>query len=113
MEFKHIADIKLFQFIINTLQNNLPASAVVLNVSCGNGIIYRSNGARGFNIYGIDVSAKAISKAKVLNKYSHVNFDVVSVEQLIADGKKYNAIICSEVLNHINKPGVLLKTLDE
>jgi 2-polyprenyl-3-methyl-5-hydroxy-6-metoxy-1,4-benzoquinol methylase len=113
MEFKRIADIKRLQFIINTLQNNLPAGAVVLDVGCGNGVISRNLGANGFNVYGIDVSEKAISKAKELNKYSNVNFDVVSAEQLIADGKKYNAIICSEVLEHLNKPSDLLKTLHQ
>ncbi len=113
MEFKRIADIKRLQFIINTLQNNLPAGAVVLDVGCGNGVISRSLGAQGFNVYGIDVSNKAISKAKELNKYSNVNFDVISAEQLIDDGKKYNAIICSEVLEHLNKPGDLLKTLHQ
>ncbi len=113
MEFKRIADIKRLQFIVKTLQANLPAGAVVLDVGCGNGVISRSLGSYGFNVYGIDVSEKAIARAKELNQYSNVNFDVVSAERLIAEGKKYNAIICSEVLEHLNNPASLLQTLHQ
>lgn len=111
MEFKRVADIKRLDFILKTLKANLPPQAVVLDVGCGNGVISRSLGEAGFNVYGIDVSEKAIAKARQLNKFPNVSFDVVSAEQLIAEGKKYNAIICSEVLEHLNKPGDLLETL--
>jgi 2-polyprenyl-3-methyl-5-hydroxy-6-metoxy-1,4-benzoquinol methylase len=40
-----------------------------------------------------------------------VQFDVVSAEQLVADGHRYHAIICSEVLEHLNDPGKLLTVL--
>ncbi len=111
MEFKRIADIKRLQFILKTLKSNLPPQAVVLDVGCGNGVISRSLGEAGYNVYGIDVSEKAITKAIQLNKFPNVNFDVISAEQLIAEGKKYDAIICSEVLEHLNKPENLLMTL--
>jgi 2-polyprenyl-3-methyl-5-hydroxy-6-metoxy-1,4-benzoquinol methylase len=111
MEFKRIADIKRLVFIIDTLKSRLPSNAVVLDVGCGNGIISRSLGEHGFNVYGIDISEKAIEKAKQLNKFAHVKFDVLSAEHLISEGKKYNAIICSEVLEHLSEPGDLLKVL--
>ncbi len=113
MEFNRIADVKRLQFIIDTLQSKLPKHAVVLDVGCGNGVISRSLGTYGFNVYGIDVSDKAIEKARQLNSLPNVKFDVVSAEQLVAEGTKYNAIICSEVLEHLNKPGDLLKVLHQ
>ncbi len=36
---------------------------------------------------------------------------MISAEQLVAEGKKYDAIICSEVLEHLKKPEDLLTTL--
>jgi 2-polyprenyl-3-methyl-5-hydroxy-6-metoxy-1,4-benzoquinol methylase len=113
MEFKRVADIKRLQFIVKTLQNNLPPGSVVLDVGCGNGVISRSLGEAGYNVQGIDVSDKAIAKARQLNKLPNVSFDVISAEQLIAEGKKYDAIICSEVLEHLNRPEDLLKTLNQ
>jgi len=113
MEFKRHSDIKRLQFILDTLKNNLPPQSVVLDVGCGNGVISRSLGEAGYNVYGIDVSEKAIERAKELNTFPNVRFAVVSAEQLIAEEKKYDAIICSEVLEHLNKPGDLLNTLSQ
>ncbi len=113
MEFERIADIKRLDFIIEVLRSQLPAGAEVLDVGCGNGVISRSLGEKGFNVQGIDVSEKAIERAKSLNKFSNVKFDVVSAEQLVANGQQYHAVICSEVLEHLNEPAKLLKVLHE
>jgi 2-polyprenyl-3-methyl-5-hydroxy-6-metoxy-1,4-benzoquinol methylase len=111
MEYNRIADIKRLQFITDNLKAHLPAGAVVLDVGCGNGIISRGLGAAGFNVYGIDISKKAIEKARALTDLPNVQFDVVSAEQLVSDGKRYHAVICSEVLEHLNHPEQLLEVL--
>jgi 2-polyprenyl-3-methyl-5-hydroxy-6-metoxy-1,4-benzoquinol methylase len=113
MEFTRYADIKRLKFISDVLRKRLPEGAEVLDVGCGNGIITRSLGEQGFNVRGIDVSAKAIEKAKSLNKLPNVQFENTSAEQLVADGRRYHAVICSEVLEHLNDPGKLLKVLHE
>ncbi len=113
MEFNRIADIKRLNFIVNALQSKLPEGAEVLDVGCGNGIISRSLGEHGFKVRGIDVSEKAIEKARSLNTLPNVKFDVVSAEQLVADGQRYHAVVCSEVLEHLNDPGRLLKVLHQ
>jgi 2-polyprenyl-3-methyl-5-hydroxy-6-metoxy-1,4-benzoquinol methylase len=111
MEYNRVADIKRLKFIVDTLKKYLPAEAIVLDVGCGNGIISRGLGREGFNVYGIDISERAIEKARELTNLPNVQFDVISAEELVADGKKYNAIICSEVLEHLNEPEKLLHTL--
>lgn len=113
MEFERIADIKRLKFIINALNSKLTKGAEILDVGCGNGVISRSLGQHGFRVKGIDISEKAIEKARSLNTLSNVNFDVVSAEQLVANGHRYQAVICSEVLEHLNDPGKLLKVLHE
>ena len=113
MEFERIADIKRLGFIIEVLRAKLPIGAEVLDVGCGNGVISRSLGEKGFNVQGVDVSEKAIEKAKSLNMFSNVKFDVVSAEQLVANGQQYHAVICSEVLEHLNEPTKLLTVLHE
>lgn len=111
MEYTRFADIKRLQIILKTLAENLPADATVLDVGCGNGIISRGIGSKGFRVQGIDISEKAIAKARALNTFPNVTFEVISAEQLVADGKKYQAVICSEVLEHLNHPENLLHTL--
>ena len=113
MEYERIVDIKRLNFIVEILKNRLPAGAEVLDVGCGNGVITRSLGEIGFRVKGIDVSEKAIACAKELNKFSNVSFEVISAEQLVADGQLYHAVICSEVLEHLNDPGKLLHVLHQ
>src|SRR5215208_7154373 len=111
MEYTRIADIKRLEIITKTLTENLPASAAILDVGCGNGIISRGIGKKGFNVLGIDVSDKAIEKARALNTLPNVRFEIISAEQLVSDGKKYQGVICSEVLEHLDHPEKLLNTL--
>lgn len=110
-EFKRVADIKRLNFILNALKRSVGEHGQVLDVGCGNGIITREVGAHGFSVYGIDVSDKAIETARSLNTLPNVKFDVISAEQLVADGNRYDAVICSEVLEHLNEPSKLLATL--
>lgn len=110
-EFDRIADRKRIDFIANSLQKSLHANAKILDVGCGNGVISRHLGRYGFKVTGIDVSEKAIEKAQSLNAYSNVKFMKKSAEELVAEGVQYDAIICSEVLEHLNNPDSLLEVL--
>ena len=111
MEYNRIADIKRLQIITKTLTEHLPPNATILDVGCGNGIISRGIGSKGFTVLGIDVSDKAIEKARELNTLPNVKFEIISAEQLVNDGKTYQGVICSEVLEHLNQPEKLLNTL--
>ena len=113
MEFERFADVKRLKFITDVLEAMLPPGAEVLDVGCGNGVISRSLGEKGLSVRGIDVSEKAIARARELNKFPSVHFDVVSAEKLVADGHRYHAVICSEVLEHLNDPGKLLAVLHD
>src|SRR5690606_10046182 len=113
MEFTRIADIKRLDFIIKQIHDFAGSAARVLDVGCGNGVISRSLGKEGFEVYGIDISDKAIEKAKQLNTYPNVHFEVKSAEQLVAEGKTYDVIICSEVLEHLHDPSKLLNVLHQ
>jgi len=112
-EFERIADRKRIDFITDFLKSSLPANASILDVGCGNGVISRHLGRFGFQVTGIDVSEKAINKAQSLNQFSNVKFMIKSAEDLIAEGIKYEAIICSEVLEHLNDPDALLEVLNK
>src|SRR5271170_7366195 len=113
MEFERFADVKRLKFITDVLEARLPSGAEVLDVGCGNGVISRSLGEQGFTVKGIDVSEKAIARARELNKFPNLRFEVVSAEELVADGQHFHAVICSEVLEHLNDPGKLLNVLHQ
>ena len=113
MEYSRYADIKRLNFITAELQKQLQNDAEILDVGCGNGIIARALGKNGFNVYGIDVSEKAIEKARELNECKNVHFDSINAEELVAEKKQYHAVICSEVLEHLHEPSRLLGVINE
>ena len=110
-EYNRIADQKRIKFIGDTLCNALPKGAKVLDVGCGNGVISRYLGSIGFHVVGIDISEKTIETAKAQTTLPNVTFLKLSAEELVASGEKYDAVICSEVLEHLENPGTLLSVL--
>ena len=111
MEFSRIADKKRVNFITDAISNNVPAGEAVLDVGCGNGIISRAVGAIGYEVTGIDSSVKTIEAAQSSNNLPNVKFIVVAAGKLTPEPGKYAAIICSEVLEHLEDPASLLITL--
>lgn len=113
MEFSRIADKKRVNFITDAICKNVPAGEAVLDVGCGNGIISRAVGAMGYMVTGIDSSAITIDAAQSSNKLTNVKFIVVAAGKLAPQHSKYAAIICSEVLEHLEDPSSLLMILRE
>lgn len=103
-------DIKRLKFITDSLRNAIPTGGHILDVGCGNGVISRHLGQFGYQVLGIDISDKAIAVAKSKNTLPNVRFEVISAEDLTAQGK-FDGAICSEVLEHLHHPEVLLNTL--
>lgn len=112
-EYDRLADRKRLDFIAGAVQGRFSDKARILDVGCGNGVISRHLGKLGFNVLGIDVSEAAIEKARQLNNMDNVKFEVLSAEQLVADGQTFDAVICSEVLEHLSQPSALLKVLHQ
>lgn len=110
-EYERIADIKRLNFITDSLQKEIPAGGRVLDVGCGNGVISRHLGQFGYEVLGIDISEKTIEMARSRNRLPNVRFEAISAEQLTAQGLQYDAVICSEVLEHLDQPGLLLNTI--
>lgn len=98
-------DLKRLYFIVSNLCCFKPAAGTtVLDVGCGNGNISIFLGSLGYQVSGIDVSEAAITKARQLNKFPNVKFEVGNAEELPDLGTRYDVIICSEVLEHLLSP---------
>lgn len=109
--YTKIVDLKRLEFILDALKRNITNKGKVLDVGCGNGIISMNLGNWGYEVLGIDVSEKSIEKANQQNKLPNVQFQVKSAEALMAEGPQYDAVICSEVLEHLDHPETLVKTI--
>jgi SAM-dependent methyltransferase len=111
LSYARVADQKRLKFITDNIRKALGEEGTILDVGCGNGIISSSLGRLGYGVTGIDVSEKAIQKAKENNNLPNVHFEVLSAENLQVQNKVYDAIICSEVLEHLHFPLGLLNVL--
>ncbi len=109
--YERIADIKRLNFIIKSLELSVPSDGYILDVGCGNGVISQNLGKLGYRVKGIDVSDNAIQKAIEDNPFPNVTFEVISAEKNTYPENTYDAIICSEVLEHLEQPDLLLKEL--
>jgi len=113
MRYTKVVVKKRLQFILQNLKTSIPKTGKILDIGCGNGIISRALGAAGYDVLGIDLSEKAIQTAQQHNNLPNVSFRKLAAEDLMADSQtthQYDALICSEVLEHLQQPEHLLQT---
>ncbi|PJJ76584.1 ubiquinone biosynthesis O-methyltransferase [Thermoflavifilum aggregans] len=111
-EYDRIVDVKRLHFIRQQVEH-LPIYSTILDIGCGNGVISRYLGGMGFRVLGVDISEKAIDQARKLNMWEHVRFEVMHAEKLTMEGAQFDVIICSEVLEHLDHPEVLLQQINK
>jgi SAM-dependent methyltransferase len=104
--YSDIEDIKRLHFIVNSVQKLDNKAAKILDIGCGNGNISLALGALGFEVLGIDIDPKSIQLAASRNSFPNVSFQVLAADSIAMEGA-YDAIICSEVLEHLAEPELL------
>jgi len=109
--YTRAVDLKRLKFITDILKESIPEKGNILDVGCGNGNISIHLGSKGYSVLGVDISEKAINTAKQTNSHSNVSFKAIAAEELVATGISYDAIICSEVLEHLSEPANLITTI--
>lgn len=104
-------DLKRLNFIHTSILDGIGERGRVLDVGCGNGNISLFLGQKGYQVKGIDISPEAIQVAKGRNNMDQVSFEVQPAEELRDNGERYKAIVCSEVLEHLDEPQNLVAVL--
>lgn len=85
----------------------------ILDIGCGGGIFSESLAELGASVTGIDLANDLI---KIANAHSSrnlldINYRNISAEQLsISEQKKYDAIVCMEMLEHVPDPVSIIKS---
>lgn len=82
----------------------------ILDVGCGTGsLITLPLGSLGYNILGIDIDKASIDFALKNNIYNNVSFKQERIENIY---DKYDIIIASELLEHLENPLEFLNILE-
>jgi len=95
--------VRRLNFIILECQNycrQKPINEIeVIDIGCGAGPITRPIAALGFKVLGIDIDPRRINYCKKNNVLPNLTFELKNVYD-IDSKKKFDIIICSEVLEH-------------
>lgn len=85
----------------------LPPGSRVLDLGCGNGAMLGSFYGRGYQLVGVDVSNSGIKQAR--ERWPDIRFEVRDVTQELSDLGQFDAIINTEVIEHVFLPRDLVR----
>ncbi|MDZ4666336.1 MAG: methyltransferase domain-containing protein [bacterium] len=108
--YSDIEDIKRLDFIVKSIAGLNNKEAKVLDIGCGNGNISLALGSLGYHVTGVDIDQKSIDTASSRNTFSNVKFEVLDANSF-AMNDAFDAVVCSEVLEHLTKPYELTESI--
>jgi 2-polyprenyl-3-methyl-5-hydroxy-6-metoxy-1,4-benzoquinol methylase len=117
----HRSRIALFQRLMRQLiaEGSVAQFASALDIGCNAGFYSRLISDFGFQeVLGIDIGEKYIAKAN--REFAsdlpdrHVSFEAIDVAALMRrTAKRYDFILCTEVIEHTGDPEALIKSITE
>lgn len=107
----HSLNATRFNYIKNT---SIIKNKTILDIGCGGGILSEKLALHGAKVTGIDISNSLINIAKTHSKLKNLkiiykNYDINTFCK--ENNKKFDIIICMEILEHINKKNSFFKNL--
>ena len=89
--------------------NRLPPACRLLDVGCGEGTFVAYARGRGFDAWGVDFSRTSVEAGA--RRYGLTTLRVGAIEALRAAGPGFQAVTAFEVLEHVESPVTLLRTM--
>lgn len=105
-----------YRIILGVINNHVNSftNKTILDVGCGAGTVSLYLANKGASIVGIDISRKAIDSckksARILKLKDKTQFICNTIEK-IKFRRKFDVIICSEIIEHIPKDKAFLKRI--
>ena len=98
------------QVFLQALRARVPVGGRVLDFGCGPGRLALLLAAEGFVVDGLDPSVGMIVEANELS-HPRLSFALLNDERPLMPGVSYDAVICSSVIEYVERPLELLQEL--
>lgn len=91
------------------------AGLTILDVGCGGGLVSEPLARLGATVTGIDPTTDSIAVARrhAEGQGLAIDYRTASVEQLVANGERFDAVVCMEVIEHVPDPAAFVKSLGQ
>jgi 2-polyprenyl-6-hydroxyphenyl methylase/3-demethylubiquinone-9 3-methyltransferase len=85
----------------------------LLDVGCGGGLLSEPLARLGAKVTGIEPAPESVDVAKAHAKEAGLEIDyrAVAAEDLLREGKRFDAVIASEVIEHVINPSAFVRTI--
>lgn len=100
------------QFEFETILSfiNLPQGSNILEIGCGTGRFTLKFLARGFNVFGLDISLSSLKKLKqTYSRQKNEVFGKLQVGDEFPKGKNFEAVVCINILHHLENIGEMIE----
>lgn len=91
------------------------AGLTILDVGCGGGLVSEPLARLGATVTGIDPTTDSIAVARrhAEGQGLAIDYRTASVEQLVANCERFDAVVCMEVIEHVPDPAAFVKSLGQ
>jgi SAM-dependent methyltransferase len=87
---------------IRSIERLLGGTGSVLDIGCGPGVLINQMRSRGWRVRGTERSPSAAQQARDV---FHLDVSAVDVDQLVAAGATFDAVVLWHVAEHLHAPG--------
>lgn len=96
-------------WIANVISKCFQKDVNVLDIGCGGGLLTNFLASKGHEVHGIDLSCSSLEMAKKNDTTSRVTYLKADATFLPFDNKKFDVVIAMDILEHIERPDLLVK----
>lgn len=112
--YRRVEDLKKLDFVVQSLEMSFSSKEVRgLDLGCGEGNVTIPLASLGYRMVGVDISADEIEKAKSKQTLPDDPVFYVGDAENFASEETFDFVVCSEVLEHVKHPGVVLSLINK
>jgi 2-polyprenyl-3-methyl-5-hydroxy-6-metoxy-1,4-benzoquinol methylase len=94
--------------VVRLATEGLTDKSRVLEIGCNSGKISNFIAGKGYETYGVDLSARSVERANK-NKHDKAHFEVMDAFNLKYKSNQFDSIVLTEILEHVDNPDGVLR----